>query len=128
MVAMKTYTVTASRWEHGWELHVAGIGVTQSRTLTSAEEMIREYVSLELDVEPDSFDVAITPKIGGLETDAAELRGEVIELEAAQQHVAQRSRNLVWSLKATGLTSADVAVVLGVSPQRVSQLTRDLAA
>ncbi len=24
------YTVNAKRWEHGWELHIDGIGVTQS--------------------------------------------------------------------------------------------------
>ncbi len=125
---MKTYKVTASRWEHGWELYVAGVGVTQSHTLAGAQDMVRDYISLETDTEPDSFEVIITPRIGGLETEAAQLRGEVIELETAQRHIAQRSRSLVRSLKATGLTSADVAVVLGVSPQRVSQLARDLAA
>jgi hypothetical protein len=30
---MTRYAVTAKRWKHGWELHIDGVGVTQSRTL-----------------------------------------------------------------------------------------------
>lgn len=41
---MTTYTVTAKRWEHGWELHIDGVGVTQSRTLDSADRMVRDYI------------------------------------------------------------------------------------
>jgi len=39
---VKTYQVRAKRWEHGWELHIEGVGVTQSRTLWDAEEMARD--------------------------------------------------------------------------------------
>lgn len=41
---MTAYTVTAKRWEHGLELHIDGIGVTQSRTLDDAEAMVRDYI------------------------------------------------------------------------------------
>ena len=41
---MSTYTVRAKRWKHGWEMHVDGIGVTQSRNLDGAEQMVRDYV------------------------------------------------------------------------------------
>ena len=49
--AAVTYTVTAKRWEHGWELHIHGVGVTQSRTVAGAEDMIRDY--LRCDGKPD---------------------------------------------------------------------------
>jgi hypothetical protein len=39
-----TYNVTAKRWKHGWELHIDGVGVTQSRTLDTAEQMVRDYI------------------------------------------------------------------------------------
>jgi hypothetical protein len=41
---MSTYTVRAKRWKHGWELHVDGVGVTQSRNLDGAEQMVRDYI------------------------------------------------------------------------------------
>jgi hypothetical protein len=41
---MSTYTVRAKRWKHGWELHIDGIGVTQSRNLNGAEQMVRAYL------------------------------------------------------------------------------------
>lgn len=43
MTAMR-YEVRAKRWEHGWELHIDGLGVTQSRTLAGAEPMVRGYI------------------------------------------------------------------------------------
>ncbi len=65
MVAVSTvYNVRASRWAHGWELHTDGVGVTQSRSLTEAEDMVRDYIALDLGVGPRSFDVAITPEDG----------------------------------------------------------------
>ncbi len=41
---MSTYTVRAKRWKHGWELHIDGVGVTQSRNLDGAEQMVRDYI------------------------------------------------------------------------------------
>lgn len=57
---MKTYSVHAKRWEHGWELYIDGLGVTQSDDLNDAEMMVRDYISLDLGVPPDSFAVDIT--------------------------------------------------------------------
>lgn len=41
---MSTYTVRAKPWKHGWELHIDGIGVTQSKNLASAEQMARDLL------------------------------------------------------------------------------------
>jgi hypothetical protein len=55
MAAMsRTYTVDAKRWEHGWELHVEGVGVTQSKSLHSAASVAREYISLAEDISDES--------------------------------------------------------------------------
>jgi hypothetical protein len=62
MAAVKTYSVRATRWEHGWELHIDGMGVTQSDDLDDAEMMVRDYISLDLGVPSDSFAVEITPE------------------------------------------------------------------
>ena len=56
-----TYQVRARRWAHGWEIHIDGVGVTQSRSLAGAEAMVRDYVALDLELDPQSFQVNITP-------------------------------------------------------------------
>ncbi|MEU4683059.1 hypothetical protein [Streptomyces xinghaiensis] len=45
MTGRKAYEVVAKRWKRGWELHVAGAGVTQSRNLLDAEGMVRDHVA-----------------------------------------------------------------------------------
>lgn len=44
MAPVTTYAVHAKRWKHGWELHIDGVGVTQSRNLDGAEQMVRDYI------------------------------------------------------------------------------------
>lgn len=56
---MKTYTVHAKPWERGWELHIDGVGVTQSHTLDDAEPMARDYIALALDIPRYSFRVVV---------------------------------------------------------------------
>jgi len=121
---MTAYEVTAKRWAQGWELHIAGVGVTQARTLMSAEDMVREYIALDLDIDdPDSFDVQITPELdGNLVTEAEAARQAVRDAEKAQRAAGAQSRAIARRLKAAGLSGADIAAVLGVSTQRVSQL------
>lgn len=123
---MKTYSVRARRWEHGWELHIDGVGVTQSHGLKDAEMMARDLISRRLDVPEDSFGVEITPEIGGgLDERATAARAAVRDAASAQQKAAVQSREAARLLQRAGLSGRDIAAVLQVSPQRVSQLLRD---
>lgn len=121
----KTYTARAKRWEHGWELHVDGLGVTQSRTLRDAEAMVRDFVSLNTGLAEDAFDVTVAPEIAGIDAEIERLRVMVEEVERRRDEAAALIRNTVQELRALGLNGADTATVLGVSPQRVSQLLAD---
>jgi len=126
VVAVKTYRVTAKRWEHGWELHIDGVGVTQSHGLHDAETMIRDLIARRLDVAEDSFAVEVTPEVGdGLDAETRSAREEIRALAETQRRVAEHSRAVARRLKAKGLSGRDVAKVLGVSAARVSQLLRD---
>ncbi|MHB1474243.1 MAG: sigma-70 RNA polymerase sigma factor region 4 domain-containing protein [Dermatophilaceae bacterium] len=119
-----TYRVDAKRWEHGWELHVEGVGVTQSKSLHSAARMAREYISLVEGISDEStIDVEILPKIdAALGQEVVAARKAVHELAERQREVAALSRAAAKDLAESGLSGADIAVVLDVSPQRVSQL------
>jgi len=118
-----TYTVRAHRWKRGWELHVENVGVTQSRTLNDAEAMARDYIALDTGAAPASFCVEILPEVGGaIDEEAREARRAVREAEKAQRAAAAKSRDVAGKLSSAGLTGREIAVVLRISPQRVSQL------
>jgi hypothetical protein len=123
VVAVKTYTVHAKRWERGWELHVDGVGVTQSHGLTDAPDMVRSYIKMMTGKAPDTFEIDVIPHIGGgLDEAARGARDAVRQAEEAQRRAAAKSRSVARRLRAQGLSGRDIAAVLRVSPQRVSQL------
>lgn len=120
---MTTYTVRAKRWARGWELHIDGVGVTQSKTLNDAETMARDYIALDTGAAPTSFNVEILPEVGGgLDEETQEARQAVTAAEKAQHTAASLSRSVARKLSSEGLSGREIAVVLKVSPQRVSQL------
>jgi len=120
-----TYKVRAKRWARGWELHIDGVGVTQSHTLRDAERMVRDYISLDTGMAPDAFDIEITPEIGGeLGERTAAARRAVAEAEQARRTAAVQSREAARELQTAGLSGRDIAAVLQVTPQRVSQLLK----
>ena len=122
---MKTYHARAKRWEHGWELHIEGVGVTQSRTLWDAEEMARDLISRREELSGDAFTVTVTPEIGGgLDEESRAAREAVSAADRAQRQAAAQSRATARRLRQAGLSGRDIAKVLNVSPQRVSQLLR----
>jgi DNA-directed RNA polymerase specialized sigma24 family protein len=127
MAVVSTYTVRAKRWKHGWELHVDGVGVTQSRNLDGAEQMVRDYIETLTDHDTADDAVLIRPEVGsGLDEEAEAARAAVSEAEYALRAAAARSRQVARRLRDEGLSGRDIAVILHVSAQRVSQLLRSL--
>jgi hypothetical protein len=126
MVAVtKTYKVTAKRdgGFRGWELHIDGVGVTQSHGLHDAEFMIRDYIVLDYgdhDFEIE-IEVEVTPSLDRKVKAARRATADAAEVVEA---AARRSREAARQLKEAGLSGRDIAAVLKVSPQRVSQLLR----
>jgi len=133
--------VVARRWEHGWELHVSDargpLVVLPTRRLSAAERTVRDFVVEHDGVSPRAVRVRITVTFdnglgsgaesgsgAGLDAEIAAVRAAVDHAERAQREAAARSRALALRLRDAGLTGADIAVVLRVSPQRVSQLMR----
>lgn len=121
---MRTYKAHARRWEGGWELHIDGVGVTQSRTLRDAERMARSYIAMDTGGDRDSFEVEIVPDLDGLEKSAGEARQAVAEAAKLQRKAGALAREVVRDLKTHGLSGNDIATLLNVSPQRVSQILK----
>jgi hypothetical protein len=66
------YEVRAVRWEHGWELHIDGVGVTQARSLASAERQVLDYAATLTGTDADDAVVVVHPEARRLEALAAE--------------------------------------------------------
>ena len=122
---MSLYQVSAKRWERGWELHIEGVGVTQSHSLADAEGMARDYIVMVLGIPLAEVMVAIRPHIDDvLDEEVCNAREALREAAEKQAAAASRSRAVVRKLKEAGLPGKDVAAFLGISPQRVSQLSK----
>lgn len=118
---MKTYNVTAIRWEHGWELHIKGVGVTQSRGVADSEEMVRHYLELEGVNEPFAVDIAFKAE-DDLDAEIREARRAAEEAATAQEVAAEKARSVARRLAGRKYKGVEIAAVLGVSKQRASQL------
>jgi hypothetical protein len=119
-----TYTIRAVRWVGGWELHIDGVGVTQSTTLAGADRMVRDY--LRLDGYTDHLTAALEYEydgVGGSVAQFLEGQREAIEAQRAGREAAAKVRQALRELvDDVGLNGQEAARVLGISPQRVSQL------
>jgi multidrug efflux pump subunit AcrA (membrane-fusion protein) len=115
------YHVTAKRWEHGWELHIDGVGVTQSRGVADAEEMVRHYLELEGLREPFAVNIEFRAD-DDLDIEIQQARQAAQEAARAQEAAAQKARSVARRLAARKYKGVEIAAVLGVSKQRVSQL------
>lgn len=121
-----TYRAVAERDGSWWAIRVPELrGVySQARRLADVEAMARDAIALVVDVAPDSFDVSVEPVLG---SDAAELVEQALagRLEAARaaRRASEQLRAVVDRLASSGLTVRDIAHILGLSHQRIAQVS-----
>lgn len=121
-IDVEVQAVREGRW---WVLRIAGGGTTQARTLTQVETMVADYVALMREVPTDTVRVTITDidpgaGLGDALTAAREAQANAVR---AQEEAAAKVRALAKTLRERGLSGVEIAIVMGVSKQRVSQLT-----
>ncbi|MGM7667604.1 antitoxin HicB [Microbacterium sp. A93] len=116
-------TVTAHRWEGGWELHHGDEPITQVSTLDRASEQVRDYLdTVQPDIDHSSWTITVTPELGTLGEEVAAARAATEAASEASIAAARQAREVVRHLRAAGLSVTDAAAVLGVSRGRISQL------
>lgn len=121
-MAALTYTVEARRWAKGWELHIDGVGVTQTRTLANAEQDARDYIASLLEVDEAGVSVHVNVDLGEIGeriTTLHETQRRIDEERAAAKREAQ---SIVNDLRKRSFSVSDIAAALGVTRGRVSQL------
>ena len=132
MAAMSrhAFRVVVTREDGQWladvpELHGAH---TYARSLPSLDQAVREVVVLAADLPDEAMPELVLdydyhtgdPELDATALEVRRLRRQADDLTAA---ATARTGHAAVQLVARGLSVRDVAALLGVSPQRVSQLT-----
>lgn len=125
--ATERYSVFAKRWKHGWELHIEGLGVTQSKTLATADAMVRDYIeSLTDRAVPSDAIITITPDLGAIAEQVTNMNDLYALADRSEREAAKTKKKIVFELRSSGYSVTDMAVILGVTRARVSQLLRNV--
>lgn len=122
----QTYEVRATRVGRVWALR-ADVGGriihTQCSRLDQVPHMAREAIALTLDVPESAVTVEVVADLDpDVRAEIDRLREAQAEASEAQARAAKASRDLARRLADSGLTVRDSGRLLGISPQRVSQL------
>lgn len=120
-------TAHAVRSDGWWAVDVPEApGVfTQARRLDQVPTMVADAVSLVTGIPPEEVDVELAPELPPRVTkDLARARAAQDRADEAAREAATVKREIVRQLREdAGMSVRDVGIVVGISPQRVSQLT-----
>jgi DNA-directed RNA polymerase specialized sigma24 family protein len=115
--------VVARRVAEGWQLSAEGIEPFFTRRLEGALARAREEIAAARDVPPDSLLPVLHYELGDQLDRALRATAQAqMDVHKAQLKASSHLRWMATSLRDAGLTGRDTARILGVSPQRVSQL------
>lgn len=105
-----------------WLANVTGVrgAHTFGRSLTEAKRHAVEAAALWYDIEPDEFDVAWDIRLGDLAKPLSQARDAIAHAEADRA----RRDAAVRALTDAGMSYRDIAELLGLSHQRVAQISR----
>ena len=126
MAAMTSYRVRVRKWRRGWELYVAGMGVTQVTRLADAEQQVRDFVETMTNASADSATLEFSYDLGDLGERVEHARTMTAEAAEVQRQAAANARRVVADLHGDGIAAADIATLMGVTRSRVSQLLHEV--
>ncbi|MFY1699469.1 type II toxin-antitoxin system HicB family antitoxin [Solwaraspora sp. WMMA2101] len=116
-----TYSVVCRRVGNWWAISVPELkGVhTQARRLDQVAAMAREAIALLLDIDPDRVEVDVRPELPGMVSVALDARRAA---QDADEKAERATATAVLALLRDGYTVRDAGALLGLSPQRISQI------
>jgi len=118
--------VVCERTSDGWNVDVAALG--NLRTKTKRLDKVREHI-LEIAKDHEATEgncelvIKIVAKMPGIICDVEAAQTKMREAARLQEEASSEIRDVVSRMRDEGLTMRDIAVLLGVTPQRVAQLS-----
>jgi DNA-directed RNA polymerase specialized sigma24 family protein len=124
---METFNATARREGKWWVIEIPELGqTTQARTVAEIKIMATDLAAVMRDVDPSEIQINVavdTPELP--EATWREAREKTQQAQQLTREAAAASREVVMSLRSSGYTMRDIAAILGISHQRVAQLTTE---
>lgn len=126
----RAFRVVVTREDGQWLADVPDLqgAHTYARNIPSLDQAVREVVVLAADLPDEAMPALVLdydyhtgdPELDATALEVRHLRRQADDLAAT---AAARTSQVAIQLVARGLSVRDVAALLGISPQRVSQLT-----
>ncbi|WP_116246147.1 type II toxin-antitoxin system HicB family antitoxin [Nocardiopsis sp. FIRDI 009] len=116
------YEAWCERDGRAWSVDVPELRIhTHGHTLVDAERMARDAIAGVLDVPVET--VTVTLHVEGIEDQLAEARAARSARAQATAREKEALANAVAALRAAGASQRDAALLLGISHQRISQIS-----
>jgi ketopantoate hydroxymethyltransferase len=124
---MHDYKVEVTRDGRWWMINVPDIDqITQARRVSEIEDMARSLIAISTDtplkdvkVNIASIDVPEVGDVGAAANEIRKIRAHAVHVEA---EAISKTTEYAKRMAAAGVPVRDIAELLGMSPQRVSQL------
>ena len=112
------------RQADGWRVEVPQLGnlVTTAKRLDKATEQIKDLAEAATGESRCDIIVKVEAVMPGIICDLESAQEKSREAARLQDEASNEIRDVVSRMRDEGLTMRDIAVLLGVSPQRVAQL------
>jgi hypothetical protein len=127
MYEFKIEVTRGGRW---WMVHIPEIdGLTQARRLSEVETMAREYIALDRNLPFDDIKVETAsvrveePALRELLETAREIKSLRAKANELERQASEKAHEYAHWLTTYGIPVRDIAELLDISPQRVSQLS-----
>jgi hypothetical protein len=114
----------AERQDDGWLIAVPTLGnyKTTSKRLDKATEQIKILAEKETGESKCDIVVKVEAVMPGIICDIESAQAKMREAAKLQEEASNEIRDVVSRMRDEGLTMRDIAILLGVTPQRVAQL------
>jgi hypothetical protein len=114
----------AERQDDGWLIAVPSLGnyKTTSKRLDKATEQIKILAEKETGESKCDIVVKVEAVMPGIICDIESAQIKMREAAKLQEEASNEIRDVVSRMRDEGLTMRDIAILLGVTPQRVAQL------
>ncbi len=124
---MREYSVDVEREGRWWMISVPEIGgLTQARRIGEIEEMARSLIAVSTGTPVAEVSVRVAriaiPGNSDIASAAEHVRQLRSDAAGAEARAVRESGDFAAMLTAAGIPVRDTAALIGVSPQRVSQL------
>ena len=117
-------TATAERQADGWLIACPELDnfTTTSKRLDKATEQLKALAEKTSGESQCDIVVKVEAVMPGIICDIEAAQSKMRDATRLQEEASNEIRDVVWRMRDEGLTMRDIAVLLGVTPQRVAQL------